>query len=685
MRSNCNTRWLFHLLLPLFIFSLNTHISKGSDTIYSGQSLFRNQTITSQGGVFELGFFNPGNSQNYYVGIWYKSAPNKTVVWVANRNQPISDPFSSELKLLENGNLVLIDQSETRIWSTNSTSKIGNSTIGILLDNGNFVLRERLDSSNVIWQSFDYPTNTWLPGGKVGFNKLSNEKQILTSWKSSENPAQSLFSLEVEANSTHILLWNGTQLYWSSGVWDGKVFSLVPEIALDYYIKNVTYVSNVNGSYFTYEAGFPTFLTRFVLDVTGQLKQYVWGKNFTQWSLFWTRPTSQCDVYNFCGSFSSCNQDLPICACIEGFGPKNPAAWELGDHSDGCVRRTPLECRGNESNDTFVVVANTRFPGNSEGIISSGKIEECQVACLRNCSCTAYAFDNGCLIWKNALFNLQKFQSNDGSGRDIHVRVAGSSVVATGTSMTNTKKKTKWIVLGVIGLVFIFSGLILAILWRRRSKQGRGNALEAVEDSLIVFKFRDIRNSTKNFTEKLGEGGFGSVFKGTLPNSSTVAVKSLKSLKKEGEKQFRAEVSTLGMIQHINLIHLRGFCIKGTKKFLVYDYMPKGSLESHLFNKNPTVLDWKTRFNIAIGTARGLTYLHEKLEGNCDVEELKRACKVACWCIQDDEKDRPSMGQVVQILEGISEVGIPPVPRFIQGFADSPMEVPFDLQPISDS
>uniref|UniRef100_A0A5B6YNQ8 Receptor-like serine/threonine-protein kinase n=2 Tax=Davidia involucrata TaxID=16924 RepID=A0A5B6YNQ8_DAVIN len=779
--------WFFLFDLLLFILSFKIHLTIGADTISSGQSVSGNQTITSQGGVFELGFFNPpGNSQNYYIGIWYKRFPIKTTVWVANRNQPISDPSSSELKLLQNGNLVLLlRQFKTQIWSTNSTSNTANSTIAVLLDNGNLVIRDLLDSSNVIWQSFDYPTDTWLPGGKVGYNKLRNSKQSLTSWRSVENPATSLFSLEVEPNGTsHILLWNRSILYWNSGEWDGKIFGQVPEIALDSYITNLTYISNENESYFTYDAAFSSALTRFVINATGQLQQFVWRKDFPGWSIFWTRPTQQCEVYAFCGGFSSCTQNVPICDCMKGFEPRSITNWEEGDFSDGCVRKTPLQCNTDQENDTFSVMPNTRFPVNSESI-PAGNIEECRLACLSNCSCTAFGYGNGCLVWNGELFNLQKLLANDDSGSDFHVRIARSS---------GAKTRTAWIIAGAVGGLFTLFGIVIClIIWRRKKQM----AIEEVEDSLILFKYRELRIATKNFSEKLGEGGFGSVFKGTLPNSTTIAVKALKNLKEgeKQEKQFRAEVGTIGTIQHINLVRLRGFCVEGTKRFLVLDYMSNGSLESLLFRKVPTtnILDWKARYNIAIGIARGLAYLHEKcrdcivhcdikpenilldaeynpkvadfglakligrefsrvlttirgtrgylapewisgeaitpkadvfsfgmlvfeiisgrrnrdllndgtddyfparvakkmkegeeevltlldyqLEGNADVEEVTRACKVACWCIQDDEKDRPTMGQVVQILEGVSDqVGMPPIPRFLQGFAENPME-----------
>ncbi|CAL8159709.1 unnamed protein product [Prunus armeniaca] len=166
-----------------------------SHVISAGQSLSGNQTITSPSGIFELGFFTPGNSQNYYIGIWYKKLPPKTVVWVANRNQPVSDTSSSTLQLFQNGNLTLLVQSKTEIWSTHSMSTVSHSTVAMLLDNGNFVITHAFNSSVVIWQSFDHPTDTWLPGGKRGHNRLTKEKLSLTPWRNPQNPAPGLFPI----------------------------------------------------------------------------------------------------------------------------------------------------------------------------------------------------------------------------------------------------------------------------------------------------------------------------------------------------------------------------------------------------------------------------------------------------------------------------------------------------------
>lgn len=138
----------------------------------------------------------------------------------------------------------------------------------------------------------------------------------------------------------------------------------------------------------------------------------------------------------------------------------------------------------------------------------------------------------------------------------------------------------------------------------------------------MLFNYRDFRKATSNFSEKLGEGAFGSVFKVILPNSTPIAVKQLKSLW-QGGNQFQVEVRTIGAIQHINLVRLRGFCADSTKQLFVYDYMPNGTLQSDLLQKHPLILDWKARYHIAIGIARGLAYLHDDCRDyiiHCDIK-----------------------------------------------------------------
>ena len=147
---------------------------------------------------------------------------------------------------------------------------------------------------------------------------------------------------------------------------------------------------------------------------------------------------------------------------------------------------------------------------------------------------------------------------------------------------------------------------------------------KALDGSLVAFRYKDLQKATKNFSEKIGGGGFGSVFKGTLPDSTVIAVKKLESIN-QGEKQFRVEVSTLGTIQHVNLVRLHGFCSEGNRKLLVYDYMLNGSLDSHLFHEKVAKgLDWKKkRYQIALRTARGLAYLHENCRDciiHCDIK-----------------------------------------------------------------
>ncbi|XP_024993728.1 G-type lectin S-receptor-like serine/threonine-protein kinase At2g19130 [Cynara cardunculus var. scolymus] len=776
--------------LLLFYFSFTICFSSGADTLSADQSLSGDQTIISKGESFVVGFFKPGDSSNYYIGIWYKKVSSNppTVVWVANRETPISDRFKSQLKILD-GNLVLLNESNFQIWSTNvTTATNSNSTIAVIRDDGNLVLRDRLNSVEAVWQSFDHPTDTWLPGAKLGYDHRTKKSQLLTSWKRKVNPAEGLFSMEFEpSQKQYIFKWNRSKQYWTSGSWNGRVFSQIPEMRLNH-IYNFSFFSNENESYFTYSVYNPSIISRFVVDVSGQVQQQTWldkqWRMFSSqpWYVFWPQPKIQCEVYGFCGAFGTCSLTrLPICSCLSGFKPRSESDWNQSEFSEGCVRKTDLQCGRNVENPDFLMITVKSLPENN--FVAVGSAGECRTNCLNNCSCNAYSFvDDKCSVWDGDLFNLSEDNTN---GKEIYVKVASKDL----PRRKKSNRVTLSTVIGSVAGVFFVLGLILLIIYRKKRRLAVKISMEGL---LVAFKYKDLQIATKNFSDKLGGGGFGSVFKGVLRDSSVVAVKKLESIS-QGEKQFRSEVSTIGTTQHVHLVSLRGFCAEGNSKLLVYDYMPNGSLDSHLFHEK-SVLNWKTRYQIALGTARGLVYLHDECRDciiHCDIkpenilldddfcpkiadfglaklvgrdfsrvlttirgtrgylapewlsgvaittkadvfsygmllfelvsgkrstdgsvdstrtffpclvasilmaggdilslldsrlireasaEEVSKICKVAFWCIQDEEDSRPSMSVVEQILEGVLDVNIPPVPRSVQLFVGNTEPIVF--------
>jgi serine/threonine protein kinase len=149
---------------------------------------------------------------------------------------------------------------------------------------------------------------------------------------------------------------------------------------------------------------------------------------------------------------------------------------------------------------------------------------------------------------------------------------------------------------------------------------------EAVEEFLenyknlvsIRYSYSKIKKMTENFKDKLGEGGYGTVYKGTLRSGRLVAVKMLGKSKANGQ-DFINEVATIGRIHHVNVVQLIGFCVQGPNRALIYEFMPKGSLNKYIFSpEESVVLSYKKLYDIAIGIARGIEYLHQ----GCDMQIL---------------------------------------------------------------
>ncbi|KAJ3681721.1 hypothetical protein LUZ60_014294 [Juncus effusus] len=781
--SNISLSFFF---ISLF-FSLKSQISLArTDSISRTSPLIGNQTLISKEGKFELGFFKPSkNSNNYYIGVWYKSLPQQTVVWVANRVEPVTDPHSSQLKISNDGNLVLLNGSNHQIWSTNTTSKATHATLS---DTSNLILKN--GSGLIVWQSFDHPTDTQMPGGWMEYDKITQEYIDLTCWESLENPAPGPFTLRVNPNGSYgqyVILWNNSNIYATNEFWIGNYIVQIPNSGLTTpsYV-NTTVIDSWDRIYETYTVSNSSILTRGVIHSNGQHQQFWWFNNTQEWQPVLTQPISQCDVYSLCGSYGICDStNSNICNCIRGFEPISIKDWDSNDFNKGCVRKTKLQCaqRNDTEKDGFIKMGNVRLPDKQLSLPVLGQ-KECEITCLGNCSCVAYSYNNGCLIWNDEIRNLEQYyEGGNNNGGDIYIRLAASDL----PNSSNSKKVIIEVVIGVtIGAILIILSIFCMISlrgkWTRTTMQKK-----MTKYSLIMFSYSDLLIVTKNFSERLGGGGFGSVFKGSLPDLTEVAIKKLEGVN-QGEKQFRAEVSTLGAIQHVNLVKLLGFCSERDKRLVVYEYMPGGSLENVLFNRKRNNLNWKMRYHIILGIARGITYLHEEcieriihcdvkpdnilLDSNfCakvadfgmakligrdisrvlttmrgtigylapewlsgqpvttkvdvysfgmmlfeiisgkrnfrdfekdammgyfpswaakqviddnivnlldeklqdseyDMDELKRACRIACWCIQDLEFHRPCMSQVVKVLEGVLEVNVPPLPRALGHFMD---------------
>ncbi|XP_057829762.2 G-type lectin S-receptor-like serine/threonine-protein kinase At2g19130 [Cryptomeria japonica] len=585
----------------------------GGDTLSLGTSLTGNQTIISKNGTFEIGFFRPDGTDNWYIGIWYGKVAEKTIVWVANRDRP-AKKRPGVFMLSKQGSLGLFDSENVSLWSANISNKASRA---VILDSGNFLMVSDGSNSETVWQSFDYPVDTWLPGMRVG------GKRELVCWKNSLDPATGIFSKRMDPSgiSQFVLIWNNSVKYWESGVWDGESFIQIPEMTLNdlfnYRAENTT-----SGFYISYELRPPVnVLTRFVLQRSGVLQLYALFDN-TNWSVVWSQPTDECSVYGICGAYGNCNSNnVDFCGCVEGFIPRDNRSWKMQDwSSSGCVRKSPLNCdTKNGSSDRFMGY-NVTLPVNQAFTYPARSNEDCQKACLQNCSCNAFSFigpSGTCQTWSGNLINMHTSPLESNS--DVFIRLAASPISKFDHKLSSSRRKTAisimGTVLGIVGTLTIVFCFFSFSMWRSQRLLLMQMRADSSNSFLSLFSYKELKIATRNFGSRLGSGGFGSVFKGTLTDGTLVAVKKLEESRGD-EKQFRAEISSLGNIQHLNLVRLRGFCAEGSQRLLVYDYMPNGSLNSLLFSSNNqsklNLLNWKTRFQIALGTARGLFYLQEE-------------------------------------------------------------------------
>ncbi|XBJ05586.1 hypothetical protein VPH35_024342 [Triticum aestivum] len=565
------------LLIGFFLLSTAAGVT---DKLERGQKLADGDTLVSAGGSFTLGFFSPGASTKRYLGIWF-SVSNATVCWVANRDQPLLDK-SGTLVLNDVGSLVLGDSSRrTRTaWSSNFLP--ASAAAVQLLESGNLVVRNG-SSSTSLWQSFDQPSDTLLPGMKLGKNLWTGGEWQLTSWSSADDPGL-----------PEIILWYRDVKTYRTGPWNGVYFNGVPEArayAGKYPLLVTTSPWKITYGY-TAAPGAP--LTRVVVNHTGKAERLEWDASNREWNRIFQGPRDPCDEYGKCGPFGLCDPGAAssgFCGCVDGFSAANTSAREVKDNSDGCRRDAALVCAGGTTTDGFKVVPGMKLPDTQNASVDIGvTLDECRSRCLADCSCLAYAAADirgggdgtGCVMWTDGIVDLRLVDR----GQNLYLRLSKSEIGGRKRFPTLLVATTLPSAVTILLLVFM-------IWWRRKNRTIGAippNPTMAVPSVSLAI----IKDVTGNFSKSniIGQGGFSIVYKGQLPEGRTIAVKRLKqtALTTKGKNDFAREVEVMVGLRHGSLVRLLAYCDEGKERILIYEYMQNKSLNIYIFGSGESVI-----------------------------------------------------------------------------------------------
>uniref|UniRef100_A0A151UH94 Receptor-like serine/threonine-protein kinase n=1 Tax=Cajanus cajan TaxID=3821 RepID=A0A151UH94_CAJCA len=525
----------------------------------------------------------------------------------------------------------------------------------------------------VLWQSFDYPGDTWMPEMKIGWNLETGQERYLSSWKSANDPAEGEYALKLDLRGLpQMIIFKGHDIYKRLGSWNGV--SLVADPVQDFE-TSPKFVANGKEVYNYYQVHDSSVFFVYTLTPSGTGQSSSWTTQTSTRNFVSTGEHDQCENYAFCGTNSICNYDgnRPTCECLRSYVPKSPDQWKISIWRNGCVPRNKSTCN-NSYTDGFFKYTNLKLPDTSSSWFNiTINLDECRELCLKNCSCTAYANldirdgGRGCLLWFNTLVDMRKFSQ---WGQDLYVRVPASELgltlifpcfirsvkgmillttaqkiicnasyllcgiyfsnkiqcffpllslekldslsqllsielfilkLVTDRSIFlldhaghgNNKKKIVGIIVGVTSFGLIATCLCIFIIKnpgaaRKFYNQHYKSILRMEDSDLPTFNLSVIAKATGNFSteNKVGEGGFGPVHKGTLIDGKEIAVKRLSKNSGQGLYEFKNEVALIAKLQHRNLVKL----LDETKR---------------------KFLDWSKRFNIISGIARGLLYLHQ--------------------------------------------------------------------------
>ena len=586
--------------------------------------LVRQQSIS-----FVCGFYCVGTCNYYLFSIVAVGGGNSSLVWSANRDHPVKENATLQFTR-DGGGLVLQDSDGTQVWSTNVS---GNSIRGMnLTEAGNLVLFS--DQGAIVWQSFNQPSNVLLVGQRL------NEGQQLIASSSDEtwNHRQYFATLTSDDGfAVFIDLDQAKPLMYYKLVPDHRssnsTGSNYAELQQHGFLVNLG-TSQVTSRRNSYEYSAQTDIEFMRLDFDGHLRIYQ-HSNTTGLRMIVdliTEHLGGCQYPMICGEYGICKADQ-YCRCPEG---EDGVQYFKTGHN--CSTIMPLSCEPSlhhlleVKNATYfnIIDSDAAFPEIKD-------IDKCKQACLQNCSCGGAFFryennvsDGYCFMPSKILSIREGHIPNYNFGSATFIKVQTNLVAPSLAPVAEQTKENSpptspsgdganiaAIIVGAsIAPLITFCLVVVTILvtLRRTSTMDdeEDYTIDQVPGMPVKFLYEDLRVATEDFKDRLGRGGFGSVFRGLLADGTRIAVKKLDRVK-QGMREFLAEVETIGSLHHFNLVRLIGFCAEKSNRLLVFEYMSNGSLDKWVFyGCQRPCLDWETRKRIILNIAKGLAYLHEE-------------------------------------------------------------------------
>jgi hypothetical protein len=575
---------------------------------------------SSDSGQFSLGFLPQGDG--FVLGIRFAQ---KTVIWTGFRNDP---PFPADTRLILTTDSQFILQSNQfqQRQFTDTPSLVSSAS---LLNSGNFVLYG--SNSSVVWQSFDFPTDTLLPG-----QRLPAGKRLVSSFSESDH-SNGRFELvmQIDGNLVQYPLLVPTEpvtAYYATGTFtSGNNVSLNLDESGQLYLLNSSGINILT----LHEGNFTRRLIyRLTLDADGMVNLYSHdiGPETGDWRIDWSSLQSKCGAKGICGYNEYCAEidDVATCMCFPGFDKTNE------EEKFGCKRNVSWSTNNCSQVNTVQELGNMIWLDNTYNVLENVDIDTCRSECTEDCNCEAAIYkDRQCRKQLLPLLFGRVKLPNDDQG--IALVKVGSANFQTNTILGAKKDGKKGQVVLVLGLtllgaavlVLVISGVLICKFSARRYKHVSSGD-DGMDDDIMLrsYKYKDLEEATNGFAEELGRGGFGTVYKGVLSNgvfpTVNIAVKKLKLEVAESEREFLNEVKIISRTHHKNLVQLLGYCNEGTNRILVYEYMSNGSLADFLFKSEESRKPkWEERFRIVLDIARGIMYLHEECRTqiiHCDIK-----------------------------------------------------------------